>query len=320
MAVMKANAARDVKWQMATMAREASRALGQSGPVPESRLDELLTARGIRAVDLSSATGVDQSTLSKLRRGERRMATHWAHRFAPILGVPPGALFETIGAPIPDTMGGHSPRPEAGSSPARGYGWRIRLIRESLGFTLDQMAARIGLAAQELRDLEAEIGPLSLAVIVSLKAAEGIAADWLLYGETSALSGRVLDKLARARLTMRDAPEASFDKMVRRRARAARLAVWGSDLAGAAAAIGENPQGILAYEHGEGSAPADLLDRISAGTRMPIGWFVTGDFSLLTPMEAARVGAVDPGLVLEGTRGSAAETAEAGRENSAHSS
>lgn len=73
---------------------------GQSGQMP-SRLDEIMQARGVNAAALARVTGTDPSTLSKLVTGKRKMAHHWAEKFAPHLRVAPDDLMVQIGRPIP---------------------------------------------------------------------------------------------------------------------------------------------------------------------------------------------------------------------------
>lgn len=67
-----------------------------------SRLDEIMHAKGVNAAALARVTGTDPSTLSKLVTGKRKMALHWAQKFAPHLQVTADDLMVQIGRPIPE--------------------------------------------------------------------------------------------------------------------------------------------------------------------------------------------------------------------------
>lgn len=106
----------------ATLAGDGRGHAGQYGQMP-TRLQELLDAKGITAADLSRATGVQASTLSKLTTGKRRLGLHWARRFAPHLGVSAAELLAELGEPIgaESSDPAESATPEELSSVPRGY-------------------------------------------------------------------------------------------------------------------------------------------------------------------------------------------------------
>ena len=66
-----------------------------------TRLTEVRRARGWRSADLSRASGVHPSTLSKLEKGQRTLRPKYAQLLGEVLKVDSKELFAEPGTPIP---------------------------------------------------------------------------------------------------------------------------------------------------------------------------------------------------------------------------
>jgi len=67
----------------------------------QSRVDEIMRARGLNQADLARASGIQPPTLSKIVKGKRGVTPAMSAPLARALQVSVGALHEDIGAPIP---------------------------------------------------------------------------------------------------------------------------------------------------------------------------------------------------------------------------
>jgi transcriptional regulator with XRE-family HTH domain len=186
------------------MAKMANDGDGQFGYVaamdevaPPTRLAEILQARGIRAAQLARAADVQPPTMSKWLKGQRKLPREQARLFADLLKVPLATLFDDVGAPIPSPSQPLAPPVEraevAGVWP--GWGARIQAVRRALGYEIAEFARRIGLPELTLRGLEAETVALDLPMLVKLKLGGEVAADWVLFGERDALTGRLVQRM-----------------------------------------------------------------------------------------------------------------------------
>jgi SOS-response transcriptional repressor LexA len=69
---------------------------------PQSRVGEIMRARGLRQAELGRLTGMQPPTLGKIVKGQRGVTPNFRQQLADALSVPPGSLYEPVGSPIPE--------------------------------------------------------------------------------------------------------------------------------------------------------------------------------------------------------------------------
>jgi transcriptional regulator with XRE-family HTH domain len=159
-----------------------------------TRAQEILMACDQRPAEVARRLNIDSSTLSKLLNGKRGLGQKWAKRIGDYLGVPVSAFYEPIGAPVARSGAAMIAQAGPAATALHGCGDRLRLTRLAALLSIEQLAAASGLDARRLTEMENGAELPTIPEIAALRGALQVGADWLLFGDYSALSGRLVQR------------------------------------------------------------------------------------------------------------------------------
>ena len=164
------------------------------------RVKRLMGATGWTATRLAREAGVSPSTLTRFVKNPHSFVPTTRTFDAIERAAARAAEEETSEMPI--RTPGRSP---VTLIPARGIGSRLTATRIALGHAdPGDFAARVGMEASRVGGLEAETIEITIDDLLRLRAFEGVPADWILFGDMSALSQRLAQRI----VTLGNAPGA----------------------------------------------------------------------------------------------------------------
>ena len=174
-----------------------------------NRLQEFMNLAELNDPALAEKVGTSRQQIHKLRHGERELTREWATRLAPHLGVdwPELMGWKARESDAENTAVDRDAAARVAANVLAHYGQRLQAIRLALGYrSAAGFAARAGIPAAEYMSWEAEEVRPDLVGLALLKERLAISADWVLFGDFSALSGRLVDRMLELGLR-RGAPE-----------------------------------------------------------------------------------------------------------------